>query len=356
MIDGKAKHSPTNYRFVPLAEKKKTEYSRLPMSALLSLLLLLLPLLHTAALRSWTQAALSRPLHLGGGRLRKAPRAPRVRFAAAASASAGGDEEGLADLGSLAPVGELLKPLDPQLVSVVEQDPSVFTLPATQAGGGDRFVELFRSCAPYIKMHQGRTIVLHISSLVLEHSSLFEETMVDLSILSLLGVRVVLVVGMHGQVDDAVRAAGAEPQIVGGRRVSDANTLRAVQQVSGEVRARVEAALARGRHAPPGGSERGASSAPRLGAGVDVVTSNALYSAQPVGVLSGVDFKSTGEVRRVDADKIHAYLDGGAVVLLTSLGYSASGEVYNVRHVSPHISAHLPISRSATLRRERSTT
>ena len=235
------------------------------MSALLSLLLLLLPLLHTAALR------LSRPLHLGGGRLRKAPRAPRVRFAAAASASAGGDEEGLADLGSLAPVGELLKPLDPQLVSVVEQDPSVFTLPATQAGGGDRFVELFRSCAPYIKMHQGRTIVLHISSLVLEHSSLFEETMVDLSILSLLGVRVVLVVGMHGQVDDAVRAAGAEPQIVGGRRVSDANTLRAVQQVSGEVRARVEAALARGRHAPPGGSERGASSAPRLGAGVDVV-------------------------------------------------------------------------------------
>lgn len=86
------------------------------------------------------------------------------------------DEPADEPLGSLPPVGNLLTSLDPQLISVVEQDPSTLTLPPT-LHAGDKFVELFRSCAPYIKMHQGRTIVLHISSAVLNMPLLFDEAM-----------------------------------------------------------------------------------------------------------------------------------------------------------------------------------
>eukprot|EP00962_Isochrysis_galbana_P015194 scaffold4361_cov121-Isochrysis_galbana.AAC.4 len=86
------------------------------------------------------------------------------------------DEPADEPLGSLPPVGNLLTSLDPQLISVVEQDPSTLTLPPT-LHAGDKFVELFRSCAPYIKMHQGRTIVLHISSAVLNMPVLFDEAM-----------------------------------------------------------------------------------------------------------------------------------------------------------------------------------
>ena len=81
-----------------------------------------------------------------------------------------------AELGSLPPVGNLLKSLDPHLISVVEQDPATLALPPTQHGG-DKFVELFRSCAPYIKMHQGRTMVIHISSAILNLPELFDEAM-----------------------------------------------------------------------------------------------------------------------------------------------------------------------------------
>ena len=67
-------------------------------------------------------------------------------------------------LGSLPPVGNLMEPLKPHLISVVEQDPHLLTLPPTEFAG-DKFVELFRSCAPYIKMHQGRTVrIFHHSS------------------------------------------------------------------------------------------------------------------------------------------------------------------------------------------------
>jgi len=79
-------------------------------------------------------------------------------------------------LGSLPPVGNLLEPLKPHLISVVEQDPRRMSLPPTQYAG-DKFVELFRSCAPYIKMHQGRTVVLHISSAILDLPNLFDEAM-----------------------------------------------------------------------------------------------------------------------------------------------------------------------------------
>lgn len=46
-------------------------------------------------------------------------------------------------------------------------------------------------------------------------------------------------------------------------------------------------------------------------------------------MVDGVDFGSTGSVRFVQHEAIHQQLDLGHVVLLSNLGYSASGEVLN---------------------------
>lgn len=61
-----------------------------------------------------------------------------------------------------------------------------------------------------------------------------------------------------------------------------------------------------------------------------MVSGNLFYSAKPLGVRDGIDFRLTGEVRKVEVDNFMRRLDSGDVVLLTSLGYSSSGEVYNV--------------------------
>jgi hypothetical protein len=119
-------------------------------------------------------ATLALPLHASSsGRFCRA-RAPRLQEASPPPPGLDGTPD--EPLGSLPPVGNLLKSLDPQLISVVEQDPAMMALPPT-LHAGDKFVELFRSCAPYIKMHQGRTIVLHISSAVLDMPGLFDEAM-----------------------------------------------------------------------------------------------------------------------------------------------------------------------------------
>ena len=59
-----------------------------------------------------------------------------------------------------------------------------------------------------------------------------------------------------------------------------------------------------------------------------VVSGNYVTSKRR-GVVEGIDFGSTGTVRFVQHEAIHQQLDLGHVVLLSNLGYSASGEVLN---------------------------
>ncbi|CAM8973343.1 unnamed protein product [Rhodiola kirilowii] len=62
--------------------------------------------------------------------------------------------------------------------------------------------------------------------------------------------------------------------------------------------------------------------------GVSVAGGNFLV-AKRRGVVDGIDYGATGEVKKVDVTRICERLDGGCIVVLTNLGYSSSGEVLN---------------------------
>ena len=55
-------------------------------------------------------------------------------------------------------------------------------------------------------------------------------------------------------------------------------------------------------------------------------------TARPRGVVDGVDMQYTGEVRQIHAAAIRSRLDAGDLVLLSPLGYSPTGEVFNLTH------------------------
>jgi len=59
------------------------------------------------------------------------------------------------------------------------------------------------------------------------------------------------------------------------------------------------------------------------------VVSGNFFTAIPKGVIDGIDFGYTGHVRKVEANKIRAHLDRGDIVILTNLGFSPSGELFN---------------------------
>ncbi len=181
----------------------------------------------------------------------------------------------------------------------------------------DAFVEWFRGSAPYIHAHRGRTFVLVVGGEVMKSAGL-RSLVHDIALLSSLGVRLVLCVGARPQIDERIAARGKKARFVGGVRVTDKLALECVKEAAGTNRVELEALLSM---ALP--------NSPMAGARMRVVAGN-FVSARPVGVIEGVDFQYTGEVRRVDADAIRAHLDSGALVILTPIGYSITGEAFNV--------------------------
>ena len=132
------------------------------------------------------------------------------------------------------------------------------------------------------------------------------------------GIRLVLVPGIRPQIDALLAERGQAPAFAAGLRITDPAALEAAVMAAGLVGARVTAELSRGLSHLPGSRRR-----IRVSSGNHVV-------ARPIGVRDGVDFQHTGEVRRIDVEAIRSALDEDRVVLLPPLGYSPTGEIFNL--------------------------
>ncbi len=179
------------------------------------------------------------------------------------------------------------------------------------------FVESLRVAAPYIHAHRGATFVILVGGEAIRSERL-PGIVHDLALLHGLGVRVVVVHGTRPQIERRLEARKIKSRFVGDQRITDRATLACVHEAVGDARARVEAALS-----------MGAANTPMANARLRVVTGN-FITARPIGVRDGVDFQFTGEVRRVDTAGIERGLDAGAIVLVSPLGYSPTGESFNL--------------------------
>jgi amino-acid N-acetyltransferase len=179
------------------------------------------------------------------------------------------------------------------------------------------FVEWFRHCAPYIHAHRGRTFVVAFGGEAVADPQ-FHRLVHDLALLSSLGVRLVIVHGTRPQIEDRLREAGLTSEFHEGLRITRAEALPCVKEAVGITRVEIESMLSMSQ---PG--------SPMSGSRVRVATGN-FVTARPLGVRAGVDFWYTGEVRRIDTEAINQRLDAGAVVLISNLGYSWTGEVFNL--------------------------
>ncbi len=181
----------------------------------------------------------------------------------------------------------------------------------------DPFVQWFRSSAPYIHAHRGRTFVILFGGELLQSRGA-RDFIHDIALLQSLGVRVVLVAGARPQIDEALKRRGAEGVYVSGMRVTDNVSLACVKEAAGTIQVELEALFS-----------TSLPNSPMAGARVRVATGN-FVTARPIGVLDGVDFQHSGHVRKIDAEAIQQRLDDGAVVVLSSIGYSLTGDAFNV--------------------------
>jgi amino-acid N-acetyltransferase len=179
------------------------------------------------------------------------------------------------------------------------------------------FVPWFRSVAPYIHMHRGKTFVVGMAGEAIAAGKL-PNIAQDLALIQSMGVKIVLVHGFRPQVNEQLRAKGEEPRYSKGIRITDEIALDCAQEAAGQLRYEIEAAFS-----------MGLPNTPMAGSTVRMISGNFL-TARPVGIVDGVDFKSSGLVRKVDVGSIQRSLDFGAMVLLSPFGFSPTGEAFNL--------------------------
>jgi amino-acid N-acetyltransferase len=178
-------------------------------------------------------------------------------------------------------------------------------------------VKWFRNAAPYINAHRGKTVVLMFGGEAVLHAN-FANIIHDIALLRSLGVKLVLVHGSRPQIDERMVQRSIPRHVENNIRITDAETLVAVKDATGSLRLHIEALLT-----------MGLVNSPMHGSQIRVSTGNFVI-AKPIGVRDGVDYKYTGTVRRIDAVGINTQLDYGSIVLLSPIGYSSTGEVFNL--------------------------
>ncbi|MEZ5490099.1 MAG: amino-acid N-acetyltransferase [Gammaproteobacteria bacterium] len=180
-----------------------------------------------------------------------------------------------------------------------------------------QYIEWFRYSSAYINAHRNKVFVILITGEALADGN-FPNIVYDVSLLNSLGVKLVLVHGARPQISAALQQAGIESRYHRNLRISDPASLGAIKDTVGHLSIDIEAQFS-----------LGLINSPMHGSDIRLCRGN-FITARPYGIHDGIDFCNTGLVRKVQKKAIESQLSQGNIVLLSNLGYSTTGEVFNL--------------------------
>lgn len=193
-----------------------------------------------------------------------------------------------------------------------------------------QFVQWLRSVAPYIHAFRGKTFVVAFPGELVTAGAL-PVLAQDLSLLHALGIKVVIVHGSRPQVEEQLALRNVKARFHNDLRITDSAALECAKEAAGELRLDIEAAFS-----------QGLPNTPMAHAAVRIISGN-FVTARPLGIVDGVDLELTGITRKIAYETIHPILNAGGLVLLSPLGFSPTGEVFNLTMEDVAVSAAIAL-------------
>ena len=176
----------------------------------------------------------------------------------------------------------------------------------------------------YVRAYRDQVFVVKLGGEVLADTRALDSIAGQVSLLSSLGIRIVVVHGGGPQASALSRRLGEEPRIVAGRRVTDDGALEVAKMVyAGQLNVDLLAAL-RAHEAQAVGLS---------GVDADLITAHRRPPVQVVddaGKTVTVDFGHVGDLERVDPRVLHTLLESRFVPVVASLAGDGDGHVFNV--------------------------
>ena len=171
--------------------------------------------------------------------------------------------------------------------------------------------EVLTQALPYIREYTDKTIVVKYGGNAMLNEELKKAVMGDITLLSLIGVKVVLVHGGGPEITETLKKVGKETQFVDGLRVTDRETVEVVQMVlAGKINKSLVNLLQN-----TGGRAIGL-------CGLDGHMIQAKMLDERLGYV--------GEITGINADPINDVLEKGYIPVISTVGCDKEGNVYNV--------------------------
>ncbi|WP_407903133.1 amino-acid N-acetyltransferase [Gallibacterium anatis] len=177
-------------------------------------------------------------------------------------------------------------------------------------------VQWFRQSTPYVTAHRNKTFVIMLDGNTTSSPN-FSNIIDDISLLHSLGIKLVIVFGARKQINDALALAHIAERYHKNIRITDPQTLHLVKQVVGSLQFDITARLSLRMNNITHN-------------GVPNVVSGNFVIAQPLGVDDGVDYQLSGKVRKIDSEGIKQQLERNAIVVISPIGVSVTGETFNL--------------------------
>ncbi len=171
--------------------------------------------------------------------------------------------------------------------------------------------EVLVQALPYIKRYYGKIVVVKYGGNAMINEELKRQVMEDISILSLVGIKIVLVHGGGPEISDMMKKVGKEAKFVNGLRVTDKETMDIAQMVlAGKVNKNLVNLL-------------GAKGAKAMGlSGMD----GRLIEAE----MKDPELGFVGSITNINPEPILDILEKGYIPVVSTIGCDSNGNTYNI--------------------------
>jgi acetylglutamate kinase len=171
--------------------------------------------------------------------------------------------------------------------------------------------EVLVQALPYIKSYNGKIVVIKYGGNAMLSEALKEQVMEDIVLLTLVGVKVVLVHGGGPEISDTMKKMGKESVFIDGLRVTDAETMDIVQMVlTGKINKSLVNLITM-----KGGKAMGIS-------GLDARMIQAKIKDERLGFV--------GEITKIHKSPVLDLLDRGYIPIIATIGCDKEGHAYNI--------------------------
>ena len=171
--------------------------------------------------------------------------------------------------------------------------------------------EVLTQALPYIKKYNGKIVVVKYGGNAMINDQLKKQVMEDIALLSLIGIKIVLVHGGGPEISEMMSKVGKKAEFVNGLRVTDSETMDIAQMVlAGKVNKNLVNLLG-----TKGGKAIGIS-------GMD----GHLIEAKMKNELLGY----VGEITKINIEPINDLLEKGYIPVVSTIGCDSEGNSYNI--------------------------